>query len=426
MKYARGRITSIISNLKGWVQEPLPQRQIMSTQEMVILGLLFLAVIGIQVLILRSLKKPGEVNSGFDSSQFNELANKALANNNEQFLTLAKERFERQQSDAESQLESRKKEIENLLQPLSQQISKLETENKEMEKARNQAYGDIKQHVQQMIAGAEKLGKEANIMSTALTKSANIRGNWGEISLTNILEMSGLREGIDYFEQDTQTDGKRPDFIVNIPGGGKVPIDAKATGKKFLESIEESDDATRDVLLQEHASAMKERVKELKSKGYRDSVDGDVEAVVMFVPSEALLAITFDFERDLHEFAMKNDILIASPVSLLALLRTIAFQWRQVEQAENTREAIEICRELYSRFATWSEHYQKVGDNLKSAIKTYNQSVGSFQSKINPQVRRLNEIRLNEDLNKEILPPSSVDLEVRELPEPENTKPEEE
>ena len=178
--------------------------------------------------------------------------------------------------------------------------------------------------------------------------------------------------------------------------------------------------------MQEHASAMKDRVRELKSKGYRDSVDGDVEAVVMFVPSEALLAITFDFERDLHEFAMKNDILIASPVSLLALLRTIAFQWRQVEQAENTREAIEICRELYSRFATWSEHYQKVGDNLKSAIKTYNQSVGSYQSKINPQVRRLNEIRLNEDLNKEILPPGTVDLEVRELPEPEESKPEEE
>ena len=391
----------------------------MSTQEMLIFGALFLVLVGIQILILRSMKYSNDQSSEFDSNQFNELANKALANNNEQFLTLAKERFERQQSDADSQLESRKKEIENLLQPLAQQISKLETENKEMEKARNQAYGDIKQHVQQMILGAEKLGKEANIMSTALTKSSNVRGNWGEVSLTNILEMSGLREGIDYFEQDVQADGKRPDFVVNIPGGGKVPIDAKATGKKFLESIEESDEETRDSLLQEHASAMKDRVKKLYSKAYRDSVEGDVEAVVMFVPSESLLAVTFDFERDLHEFAMKNDILIASPVSLLALLRTIAFQWRQVEQAENTREAIDVCRELYNRFATWSEHYQKVGDNLKNAIKTYNQSVGSFQSKINPQVRRLNEIRLNEDLNKNILQPSSIDMEVRELPDPE-------
>jgi len=397
----------------------------MSTQEMLVMGLLFVVLLAIQIIILKSLNRSNVNTSEFDTNQFNEMANKALANNNEQFLALAKERFERQQSDAESQLDIRKKEIENLLQPLSQQITKLENENKEMERARNQAYGDIKQHVQQMIAGAEKLGKEANIMSTALTKSANVRGNWGEISLTNILEMSGLREGIDYVEQDTQSDGKRPDFIINIPGGGKVPIDAKATGKKFLESIEESDDETRSVLLQQHASAMKERVKELKSKGYRDSVDGDVEAVVMFVPSEALLAITFDFERDLHEFAMKNDILIASPVSLLALLRTIAFQWRQVEQAQNTREAVEICRELYSRFATWSEHYQKVGDNLKSAIQTYNKSVGSYQTKINPQVRRLNEIRLNEDLNKEIAGPSSIDLEIRELPEPEKMDSEE-
>lgn len=397
----------------------------MSTQEMLVMGLLFIVLLAIQIIILKSLNRSNDNTSEFDTNQFNEMANKALANNNEQFLALAKERFERQQSDAESQLDIRKKEIENLLQPLSQQITKLENENKEMERARNQAYGDIKQHVQQMIAGAEKLGKEANIMSTALTKSANVRGNWGEISLTNILEMSGLREGIDYVEQDTQSDGKRPDFIINIPGGGKVPIDAKATGKKFLESIEESDDDTRSVLLQQHASAMKERVKELKSKGYRDSVDGDVEAVVMFVPSEALLAITFDFERDLHEFAMKNDILIASPVSLLALLRTIAFQWRQVEQAQNTREAVEICRELYSRFATWSEHYQKVGDNLKSAIQTYNKSVGSYQTKINPQVRRLNDIRLNEDLNKEIAGPSSIDLEIRELPEPEKMDSEE-
>ena len=397
----------------------------MSTQELLVMGLLFIVLLAIQIIILKSLNRSNNHTSEFDTNQFNEMANKALANNNEQFLALAKERFERQQSDAESQLDIRKKEIENLLQPLSQQITKLENENKEMERARNQAYGDIKQHVQQMIAGAEKLGKEANIMSTALTKSANVRGNWGEISLTNILEMSGLREGIDYVEQDTQSDGKRPDFIINIPGGGKVPIDAKATGKKFLESIEESDDDTRSVLLQQHASAMKDRVKELKSKGYRDSVDGDVEAVVMFVPSEALLAITFDFERDLHEFAMKNDILIASPVSLLALLRTIAFQWRQVEQAQNTREAVEICRELYSRFATWSEHYQKVGDNLKSAIQTYNKSVGSYQTKINPQVRRLNEIRLNEDLNKEITGPSSIDLEIRELPEPEKMDSEE-
>ncbi|HJN55508.1 MAG TPA: DNA recombination protein RmuC, partial [Candidatus Poseidoniales archaeon] len=127
----------------------------------------------------------------------------------------------------------------------------------------------------------------------------------------------------------------------------------------------------------------------------------------------------FDFERDLHEFAMKEDILVASPVSLLALLRTIAFQWRQVEQAKNTRVAIEICRELYKRFAVWSEHYEKVGKNLKLAVESYNSSVGSFQQKINPQVRKLHELRLQEGLTKQIKQPEVVEVELRSLPEPE-------
>ena len=393
----------------------------MNTVEILVLGILFLIVIGFQITIFKRLK-PDEIDeTSIDyNSQFSEIASNALSKNNEQFLQLADERFKRQQSNASNELESRKKEIETLIQPLSEQIKKLEDENKLMEKARYEAYGDLKNHVAQMIQGAEKLGMQASNLTTALTKSANVRGNWGEISLDNILEMSGLRKGIDYIEQATQSDGKRPDFIINIPGGGKVPIDAKATGKKFLESIEEADDVTRIELLKEHAAAMKGRVNELKSKGYRDSVDGDVEVVVMFVPSESLLAITFDFERDLHEFAMKNGILIASPVSILALLRTIAFQWRQVEQAENTREAVEICRELYKRFAAWSEHYKKVGDNLSKAIDTFNKSVGSYQQKINPQVRKLNDIRLNEDLQKQIVEPSTIDTDTRALPEPED------
>lgn len=393
----------------------------MSTVEILVLGILFLIVIGFQITIFKRLKPEEIEDTSIDyNNQFSEIASSALSKNNEQFLQLADERFKRQQSNASNELESRKKEIETLIQPLSEQIKKLENENKLMEKARYEAYGDLKNHVAQMIQGAETLGMQASNLTTALTKSANVRGNWGEISLDNILEMSGLRKGIDYIEQATQSDGKRPDFIINIPGGGKVPIDAKATGKKFLESIEEADDVTRIELLKEHAAAMKGRVNELKSKGYRDSVDGDVEVVVMFVPSESLLAITFDFERDLHEFAMKNGILIASPVSILALLRTIAFQWRQVEQAENTREAVEICRELYKRFAVWSEHYKKVGDNLSKAIETFNKSVGSYQQKINPQVRKLNDIRLNEDLQKQIVEPSTIDTDTRALPEPED------
>ena len=384
-----------------------------------ILDIIIIAIaLGIGFIAAWVARKPAESQEIPDlENLFNRISNDALSSNNEQFLALAEQRLKTQQTESRSDLELRKAEIEGMLKPLAEQIKSLETENKAMEKARGQAYGDLKGHITDLMLRTDNLGKEANNLTTALTTSANVRGNWGEVSLENILEMSNLREGIDYFKQEGQEDGKRPDFIVNIPGGGRIPIDAKATGKKFLEAIDIEDEEAKKQLYVEHARAMKERVKELKSKGYRDSVDGDVEAVVMFVPSEALLAITYDAERDLHEFAMKNDILIASPVSLIALLRTIAFQWRQVEQAENTRNAIEICRELYKRFSIWTEHYEKVGSNLKKTVESFNSSVGTYQSGINPQVKKLHDIRIQDDTGKEIKGPEVIELETRTLPE---------
>ena len=380
--------------------------------------MIILIAVGIGFLaawVARKTPEPQEIPNM--ENLFNRISNDALTANNEQFLALAEQRLKTQHAESNNDLELRKTEIEGLLKPLADQIKSLETENKAMEKARGEAYGDIKGHITNLMQRTDNLGKEANNLTTALTTSANVRGNWGEVSLETILEMSNLREGIDYFKQEGQADGKRPDFIVNIPGGGRIPIDAKATGKKFLEAIDIDDEEAKKQLYVDHAKAMKGRVNELKSKGYRDSVDGEVEAVVMFVPSEALLAITFDAERDLHEYAMKYDILIASPVSLIALLRTIAFQWRQDEQAENTRNAIDICRELYKRFSTWTEHYEKVGTNLELAVKAFNSSVGTYQSKINPQVKRLHEIRIHDDIGKEIKELKVIESETRALPE---------
>ena len=191
----------------------------MSSEQTLLIAFLIIVLAAIQDVILLQLRNSKGESNSIDENVFTQISTHALNQNNEQFLALAEQRLNVQKKDADNQLEMRKKEIENLLQPLNEQLKKIEQENKEMEKSRNQAYGDLKQHVQQMITGAEQLGREASNLTTALTKSAQVRGNWGEISLSNILEMSGLREGIDYVEQDTQTDGKRPDFIVNIPGG---------------------------------------------------------------------------------------------------------------------------------------------------------------------------------------------------------------
>lgn len=348
--------------------------------------------------------------------RFADVSAQQMERNTAQLLTLAQQRFDLDREKNAGELKSTKDGIENLLKPIVEQLGALQNTTKAMEKERSEAYGDIKSHIQQLSVRTDLLGKEANNLTTALTKSSGTRGNWGEVSLSNIFEMSGLREGIDFVEQEGQDDGKRPDFIVNLPGGGRIPIDAKATAKHFLEAIDQEDDESRKALIAQHAKAMRGRVNELKSKGYRDSVGGDVEHVIMFVPSEALLAVTFDTQSDLHEFAMKNDILIASPVSLLALLRTIAFQWRQSEQAENTREALAACRELYKRFATWTEHYEKVGQKLTQMNEHYNSSVGSFQ-RLNPQIRKLEDLRINEDLGKTVQTLQETNADLRALPE---------
>ncbi|MDE0858416.1 MAG: DNA recombination protein RmuC [Candidatus Poseidoniaceae archaeon] len=348
--------------------------------------------------------------------RFADVSAQQMERNTAHLLTLAQQRFDLDREKNAGELKSTKDGIENLLKPIVEQLGALQNTTKAMEKERSEAYGDIKSHIQQLSVRTDLLGKEANNLTTALTKSSGTRGNWGEVSLSNIFEMSGLREGIDFVEQEGQDDGKRPDFIVNLPGGGRIPIDAKATAKHFLEAIDQEDDESRKALIAQHAKAMRGRVNELKSKGYRDSVGGDVEHVIMFVPSEALLAVTFDTQSDLHEFAMKNDILIASPVSLLALLRTIAFQWRQSEQAENTREALAACRELYKRFATWTEHYEKVGQKLTQMNEHYNSSVGSFQ-RLNPQIRKLEDLRINEDLGKTVQTLQETNADLRALPE---------
>jgi DNA recombination protein RmuC len=371
-----------------------------------------------QVIIYKARAEATAVTEDNMRGTFSQLSSEALTANNEQFITLAKEILAAQQAESGSDLESRKIEIETLLKPLSEQLSALEASTKLMEKERDVAYGDIKTHLIGLQSSTSMLDKQASNLVTALTSSSNVRGDWGEVSLGNIFEMSGLREGIDFVEQQGQQEQKRPDYIVNLPGGGKIPIDAKATGKKFLEAIEEDDEADKKQLISEHAKALRIRVKDLKSKDYRSAVKGDVEAVVMFVPSEALLAVTFDAEPDLHEFAMKNDILIASPVSLLALLRTIAFQWRQNIQESNAREAIDICRELYGRFATWSEHYAKVGAKLGDAAEAFNSSVVTYKSRLNPSVKRLEELGMHDDLGKEVKSLDGIETEVRQLPAP--------
>ena len=317
-------------------------------------------------------------------------------------------------SRAGENFDARKKGVEDMLKPLKESLSALNESNQKIEKDRAGSYQALKEQIAGLSKSSEIFASEARSLSTALSKSSNVRGDWGEVTLRNILEMSGMNKHSDFTEQFTVDDG-RPDVVVHLPGGGAIPIDAKAIAGHFLKAVQADDSATRDSLLNDHARAVKEQVKALDLKAYRDKLPAKAEHVVMFLPSEALVAAAFQSDPSLHEFALQRRVLIATPTTLIALLHMAALQWQQVTFADRAQEVIDESQELYRRIATWSEHYGKVGKNLDSALKAFNDSASSWDSRIRPQIGKVEDLKIAENLPKKISNPA---LNERELKEP--------
>ncbi len=346
-----------------------------------------------------------ETDENKEKEDFRLLASDVLRGlqqeNNEAFLTLANERLGQKQSEVNKDMESKKEAIDDMLKPLSKNLEKITQMNQEIEKARVGAYEGIKQHLSSLEQNTMMLGQRADQLSTALTSSSNVRGNWGEIALKRLLEMAGLTEHADFFEQES-VGGGRPDVIVRLPNEGAIPIDAKASAKHYLEALEIEPGQAQDDLLSKHAEALKEIVKRLGSKAYQDKLEGDIDYVVMFVPSEALISAAFNMDPTLHEFALEKSVLIASPVSLLALLRNAALYWQQQTLADGAKEIYDVSREMYSRTVTFFEHVEKIGEGLANAEKYYDKAKTSYQSRILPQGKKLEKLQVSETLRKKL------------------------
>ncbi|MBJ24284.1 MAG: hypothetical protein CMB64_06395 [Euryarchaeota archaeon] len=346
-----------------------------------------------------------ETDENKEKEDFRLLASDVLRGlqqeNNEAFLTLANERLGQKQSEVNKDMESKKEAIDDMLKPLSKNLEKITQMNQEIEKARVGAYEGIKQHLSSLEQNTMMLGQRADQLSTALTSSSNVRGNWGEIALKRLLEMAGLTEHADFFEQES-VGGGRPDVIVRLPNEGAIPIDAKASAKHYLEALEIEPGQAQDDLLSKHAEALKEIVKRLGSKAYQDKLEGDIDYVVMFVPSEALISAAFNIDPTLHEFALEKSVLIASPVSLLALLRNAALYWQQQTLADGAKEIYDVSREMYSRTVTFFEHVEKIGEGLANAEKYYDKAKTSYQSRILPQGKKLEKLQVSETLRKKL------------------------
>jgi DNA recombination protein RmuC len=354
-----------------------------------------------------------EEKSKLLEAQMENVANRVSQQNSETFLQLAEERLGKVSTSAEKDHEARKKEMIDLIKPMTESLSNLDKMSQDLEKERAAAYQGMKRHMQLLEENTNRLGKEANALSTALRKSSSVRGDWGEVALRNLLEMAGMTKNTDFFEQKGDEQGKRPDFVVNLPGNGAIPIDAKTTAKHYLESLDEDDPDARTAKIALHAKSMRGRVTELTRKDYLSGVSGRAEFVVMFVPSEALISSAFEIDPSLHSDAMDRGVIISGPASMIALLKTAALYWQQVRFAEEAAQVVGVSQEFYKRMATWSQHFSEVGKRLEKATEFYNKAVGSWDRNVLPQGKKLEELDINVNQTKTLIEPKIITEDLR-------------
>jgi DNA recombination protein RmuC len=348
------------------------------------------------------------------------LASDALASSSESFLKLAKSQLEQLQQKTTNDLEQRKQAVEHLVAPIKESLTKVDGKLHELEVARTHAYSTLSSQVQQLAETQKELRSETGNLVSALRDRPNVRGRWGEIQLRRVVEMAGMLEYCDFQTQQhvATDDGRlRPDLVVKMPGGGSVVVDAKVAGQAYIESLEAKDDASRLLKLHDHARQVRDHVVKLGAKNYWAQFERAPDFVVLFLPGETFLSAALEQDPALLEDSYGNRVLIATPTTLIGLLRTVAYGWRQETIAESAKEVSDLGRELYKRLATLTEHFSKVGDRLQSAVKAYNESVGSFERSVLPGARRLKDHGISS--SSELAELKEIDLVARTVKTPE-------
>jgi len=321
---------------------------------------------------------------------FADLSSQALAKNNEQFLALADTKLSEARMAAQGDLDQRQQAIARLLDPLSETLARYERGLQEMELERKGAYEGLSEKVTQLHMGHEQLRKETRNLVTAL-RSPQTRGRWGEVQLRRVAEMAGMLPHCDFSEQvTTSTDeGRlRPDMVVHMPGGGEVVVDAKVPLDAFLQLLDADDDETRALCQAKHARQLRTHVDQLAKKEYWKQFDRSPQMVVAFIPGDQLLAAAFEADPALQEYAMSNGVLLTTPVTLIALLRTVALSWQQETLAESAREVKNLGAELYDRLRTMTNHMQTLQRSLTASVDAYNKAVGSLESRVLVSARK--------------------------------------
>jgi len=332
----------------------------------------------------------------------------ALNANNAAFLELAKTSLQGVQKEAVLDLESRQKAIDGLVQPILDTLKTVDVKLTEAERDRLQAYSRLTEQV-------AALGSTATTLSRALRTPA-VRGRWGEMQLRRVVEIAGMLERCDFSEQpnlQTEAGRLRPDLVVHLPGGKQIVVDAKAPLEAFLDAQEAADEESRLLKLQGHARQVRDHMDRLGSKAYWEQLGASPEMVVMFLPGETLFSAALQGDLGLIEHGLQQRVLLASPITLIALLTTIAHTWRQEALAENYREVARLGKQFYERLATFADRFDDVRKRLDGAVQAYNEAAGSFESRVLVAARRLKELEVTRAA--EIPPAESIDKVPRVL-----------
>lgn len=351
------------------------------------------------------------------NQKFAALATDALRSNSQSFLNLVSDRFARHRQAVDRDLEDRQKAIERLVRPIGETLTKFEGRVADIEKAREGAYQAVTEQVRILSEGQSGLKSETSRLVQAL-RQPKTRGRWGEYQLQNVLEMAGMSEHVDFFSEESiqGANGKlRPDVIVRLPGGKSAIIDAKTPLDGYLDAFEAGEDeGAREAALNRHVRHVRQHVNSLASKEYWNALPGSPDFVVMFVPGEALYDAAARIDPSIVEHAIRRRVLIATPTTLIALLKAIAFGWQQERLSENAQSVAEQARELYSRICVFGAHMDDLGKSLRQAVDRFNKSVGSLERRVLPCARRFETLGAAPD-GASIAQAKPIGLELRSL-----------